>query len=546
MSDALPSLVLLILVQPTVPLAAAWAASALMARTSAAARHAVWTTGILAALAIPLIGFLAPVRIPALDRVVSAVPAAASRPELHLPARLPVSGEDQIASLPAPGSEAGGPSLALLLALVWLSGFAVLAARIVVGRSAMRRLIRRSEAVENPALAAMFAGQLSRNGLGPRPTLRLSRDTATPAVFGLRRPVIVVPAEIERWSSLEIEAALSHELAHVLRRDAIVDLAALLMRALYWCNPLVWVASRRLVLERERSCDDRVLRTGANPDHYAGFLLAVARSAARRRLPAGAAAMARPGELESRLLAVLDPGLRREPVSRSMPMACAAAAILLGTPVSALRVTSAPVTLSAAPLSASEPDQQLDSLTHPWSERVPSRVAASPEEIDALLRGPDGALARRLIAATGQPAKHAGDLVAERARWALGLARDGKLIEPLLAELSGPDWRTQAYAAWVLALAPDARAVPLLVPMLRHPVWRLRAMAAASLGASRDPRARPAMEAALADPAWQVRIEAIGYLHATLGDASRAILTPLLGDRHIAVRIATSQALATH
>ena len=48
------------------------------------------------------------------------------------------------------------------------------------------------------------------------------------------------------WSDERARVVLSHELAHIRRGDWIVQLSAELLRAIYWFNPLLWVACRRL------------------------------------------------------------------------------------------------------------------------------------------------------------------------------------------------------------------------------------------------------------------------------------------------------------
>jgi len=76
--------------------------------------------------------------------------------------------------------------------------------------------------------------------------------------------------------------------------------------ALYWPHPGVWMVARRLRIERELACDDRVLTAGTQPRDYAGHLLEIAYSLGGGRAPALAVTMARPRQLEGRMLAVLD------------------------------------------------------------------------------------------------------------------------------------------------------------------------------------------------------------------------------------------------
>jgi hypothetical protein len=106
---------------------------------------------------------------------------------------------------------------------------------------------------------------------------------------------------------------LLHELAHVRRRDCLVELGLRLLGVLQWFNPAVGLIAARLRLERERACDDEVLRHGHRPSAYAEQLLMVARLGGWRNgsRPAPALAMAVPFTLERRLVSILSRDPRR-------------------------------------------------------------------------------------------------------------------------------------------------------------------------------------------------------------------------------------------
>jgi hypothetical protein len=254
-----------------------------------------------------------------------------------------------------------------------------------------------------------------------------------------------------------------------------------------------------------------------------------------------ALAMARAGELEQRLVAVLDDTVHREPVPARRIHALAGAALALALPVATLT----PVSRGLGPRGP-EPDRQEAALASPSSERLPIEYNGFqvPEKATEALPGPDSLLIQTLIAGLSHVPQNEADLIRERAYWALTRIENGRLIEPLLASLQDSDWRVQSYAAWTLGLVHEPRAIPLLEALLIRPVWRLRAMAAATLRAAGDPHSAPAMSRALTDPAWQVRLEAVEYLTlAPLSDAARSeLLSPFLRDRHIAVRQAAEQA----
>src|SRR4029078_12794075 len=100
---------------------------------------------------------------------------------------------------------------------------------------------------------------------------------------------------------------LLHELAHVKRNDCLTQIIAQICCAVYWFHPGVWYSARRLRSERELACDEHVLDVGVNACDYAAHLLDIARVCkAPFGTSAAAVAMARPSQLEGRLLAILD------------------------------------------------------------------------------------------------------------------------------------------------------------------------------------------------------------------------------------------------
>jgi uncharacterized protein (TIGR03435 family) len=97
-----------------------------------------------------------------------------------------------------------------------------------------------------------------------------------PGIFGILRPVLLLPDGIgERLTPAQLDAILAHELCHVRRRDNLTAAIHMLVQAMFWFHPLVWWLGARLVDERERACDEEVLRLGARPQVYAQGILSV-------------------------------------------------------------------------------------------------------------------------------------------------------------------------------------------------------------------------------------------------------------------------------
>ena len=322
---------------------AAAALPLLRTRVSAASRHLVWAVALAAALLLPLLSAVVPAwTVTVHTRVVATVsPRAAPATALSIesPTRLVESSRPQNSAFRSPASEPAPRVRSLgwqdALFIIYLIGLAGMLAHLGIEHWIVRRLASRAVRVEDAGWTSLLAE--SKRAMGVTEPVRLLRSPATsmPLAIGVTRPAVVLPAVAETWSEDRRRAVLLHELAHISRRDCLTQTIGCIARAIHWVNPLAWWATRQLGAERELACDDRVLDAGAGAREYAGHLLEIAYAFGGRRAPALAVGMARPGQLEGRMLAALDERLpRSRPTLRFRLGSVALTAILLG-PISA-------------------------------------------------------------------------------------------------------------------------------------------------------------------------------------------------------------------
>jgi beta-lactamase regulating signal transducer with metallopeptidase domain len=196
-----------------------------------------------------------------------------------------------------------------------------------------------------------IADEVSRTHGFLRPVRLLQSPHATMLVtWGTLRPSILLPACAREWSEERMRIVLHHELAHIGRADWMVTLAAEVLRCLYWFNPLIWIACRRLRDEGECACDDLVLRSGVGGADYASHLLAVAReSVEQRRLWSPAIAIARRSTLEGRVRAMLNVRLNREPLTGRGRIAALALVAMMTLTLAVVSLSSDTTVISLIP-----------------------------------------------------------------------------------------------------------------------------------------------------------------------------------------------------
>ncbi len=315
-------------IKSCVVLALAGTASLLWRRASAATRHLIWFLAVICLPFLPLSSSFVPVwqkplwsistnfdsgnRISLALELAPAQPQnlstsesqmAPNDPRNHAGNKLQTNNRQIAARLNA--------NWLFVAFIVWSGGILLMLISVIGGQIWLGKLARQSQPLHEERWQRLL--DEAREKLGLRRNVRLlqSSDNIMPLTWGWREPVVLLPAEAGQWPDERRRVVLLHEIAHVKRHDCLTHLLTRIVCGLYWFNPLVWVAARRMCVERERAADDLVLRGGCKASDYAGHLVDIARSF--RRVPQVAGiAMARGSGLEKRVSAIVDPSRIRQ------------------------------------------------------------------------------------------------------------------------------------------------------------------------------------------------------------------------------------------
>ena len=299
---------------------------------SAAMRHWVLASATACALLLPVLQPLVPswpVAVPSpFTRDVGSPATAAA-----VPGGAPVA--------VAPSETSRGWDVAALLGWIWLGGTLLFAGALSAGLARLAWLASRAAPVQNPLWRAQLRELSASCGLTRPVQLLQSQHPALLVTWGLGSTKILLPATASDWPADRIRVVLAHELAHVVRHDWLTQISAELLRALYWFNPLVWLAVRRLREESERACDDAVLEKGIEAPAYATHLLEVAKGfSGYRRAWSPAPAIASSSHLERRVRAMLNSRLNRRPITPLARVAIVIALVVITIPVAAVAQAS--------------------------------------------------------------------------------------------------------------------------------------------------------------------------------------------------------------
>ena len=289
-----------------------------MRRASANARSMVWVFTLVVLLALPLAELVSPIwNVPVIPELGSWFGHDVSTEGLV------VSGDKAIDAPDGTLTTERGPAASAAVTtrridgwyawaiLAWLAGAALTLCWLVVRTALGRRILARCRRADEE-WAELLEESATRIGLSRRIRLFESCEIGAAVTVGAINPAIVVPAGSEEWPAAKRRYILSHELAHIKRRDGLVEVLATVVRSVHWFNPLVWYAVKAVRIERERDCDDAVLASGARPSDYAMFLMDIA---ADLSAPRGSvwqlSTISQGSNLKERIMCILDPKIDR-------------------------------------------------------------------------------------------------------------------------------------------------------------------------------------------------------------------------------------------
>jgi len=579
----------------------AYATTRALRAASASLRHHIWTLAFVAVLALPLVAASLPSWQVSMPGWTGSVPGLTSASAKHAVSptdrtggaerltgegltgneRLVVT-RDQAQAVPglAPIASSramdGFFSRGLIRTILglWLAGVALMLVRLGVGVVAACWTSRKADELDHTGWKRLVDELCAELRIGTPVRLLTSPAISTPMAWGIFRPALLLPSDAHSWSEDRRRAVVVHELAHVKRRDCLVHLVAQAARAVHWFNPLAWLGTTRLRAERERACDDLVLASGTRSADYAKLLLDVARGRMDRSLGWATVSMARPSELEGRLLAILDPARDRSGMGR--PAAVAAIGLAAGVmlPLAAFQAAPEPPAPPASLEPLAEPGAppgpnpgSLPLAFEPPADRASQRPLARrplarpqpvpmprPAPTPRVIEGapfwpsagwggfPDGferlataadTLEERAAAAMVRALRSDNASIRSQAAHTLGSLESTLGVDPLSESVrEDENAAVRRQAAWALGMIGSADGVTALLPALRDESPRVRSQAAWALGMIERAEAVDGLVAALgSDESATVRSQAAWALGMIEDRSATGALIDAIEDR---------------
>ncbi len=270
------------------------------------------------------------------------------------------------------------PDYFFLLVELWFAGVVLFSLRSAGGFFLVERLRRKESAPVSRELLNLCQALQQKMGIDRIVRYCESRQLDAPVVLGWFRPVVLLPVTaLTGLNEAQLRAVIAHELAHIQRLDALVNLFQVAVESLLFYHPAVWWLGKRIREERENCCDDTAVAICGSAITYAHALAHLAESRVAPQLVMAA----NRGPLAvrvARLLGIDKSSGARRGANLSVGVLCLSAALLAGSAL----VGAAHVVRAQAP---QRPEAPVGPPTAPATVRaaVAPRVPISPVGIDA-------------------------------------------------------------------------------------------------------------------------------------------------------------------
>ncbi|HTY64359.1 MAG TPA: M56 family metallopeptidase [Acidobacteriota bacterium] len=276
----------------------------------------------------------------------------------------------------------GHPEAFCIFTIIWIAGCTFLLGRWMFRQWRFTRSLRLTAQDVEGELGQVIASLKNKLGIGRPMNLRIVSEGSEPGVSGVWHPVLVLPEDmLQQLSPAEVESVLAHELVHIARLDNLWSSLQMLVCCIFWFYPVIWLLDRRLIVERERSCDERVIGVTHNSQAYISGLIKMTGISLGLQAP-GLAPMA--GSNLKRRIENMKKANGKAPVS---------ATILLSSIVALIAF----LYLAAAPFQKNTAQAAQFSLTIENSEKSPLQIVSATFEDISLSPHPTAQVAAQLI-----------------------------------------------------------------------------------------------------------------------------------------------------
>lgn len=145
---------------------------------------------------------------------------------------------------------------------IWIAGMFIMAVLFLHAWFKLKKIKNTTTVLNNKDVLHLFERCKHHLNISKPLIVGESSLVRSPMTFGLFKTYVVLPVHLDEWMSIkDIEYIFMHELHHYKYKDIATNYLIIIYQILYWFNPLVWIAFKKMRMDREIACDMAVLKS---------------------------------------------------------------------------------------------------------------------------------------------------------------------------------------------------------------------------------------------------------------------------------------------
>ena len=146
------------------------------------------------------------------------------------------------------------------IAAMWFAGFIIFELYAVFINLKFHAKVKKSTPIKDPIIKGTLNNCINELNIHGSISLMLMDDIDTPSLFGVMKPVLLMPPNIlSKINTSEMKHIFLHELSHLKRNDNLISFIIVLLKGMHWFNPIIWYAFYKIHEDSEVACDAKAL-----------------------------------------------------------------------------------------------------------------------------------------------------------------------------------------------------------------------------------------------------------------------------------------------
>lgn len=186
---------------------------------------------------------------------------------------------------------------------IWLLGIAIVVFMPIISYITLKKAVNEEDKKYRKRISEILFKAQTLSGVIQAMEVRYSYYLDSPALIGVFKPLIILPFDHLQEDEDTLKQMFLHELLHYKHKHLVFQWLFWIVKAIYWFNPLIWLAHEWMKLDAEYMCDEEVVDLLGDEKSYGTVLIDLVENSSNNHYTINAAGLVnKKSELKKRII----------------------------------------------------------------------------------------------------------------------------------------------------------------------------------------------------------------------------------------------------